>query len=141
MRITAWNRRQDGSNVSSHAPLFVEVITYIFIKRPSFVTSYSGCYSFHHEEINDNAATFIYESLHILQKVKTVKRFKPASLFELFLLLSGDIEIFPGRTPREIPKLDALLKAKGKHIFHQNVRGLLCKNGYLVDSIDSFKKV
>ena len=69
------------------------------------------CYSFHSEEINDNPATFIYESLHVLQKVKTVS-FKPASLFKLLLLLSGEIEICAGPNPREIPALDVLLKAK-----------------------------
>ena len=64
-----------------------------FIKRPSFVTSYSVCYSFDGKEVNVNAA---------LQNVKTV-RFNPASLFELLLLLSSDIEVFPGPTPSEIP--------------------------------------
>ena len=75
----------------------------------------------------------------MLQKVKTVS-FKPASLFEILLLLSGDIEICPGPTPREIPELDSSLKAKVLHIFHQNMRGLLCNKDYLVELIDSFKK-
>ena len=60
------------------------------------------CYSFHGEEINDNAATFIYESLYVLQEVKAVS-FNPVLLFELLLLLGGDIEICPVLTPREIP--------------------------------------
>ena len=94
----------------------LKLLLIFFIKRPSFVTSNSVCYSFHGKEINDNAATLIYESLYALQKVKTVS-FNPASL------LSGNTEICPGPTPREIPELDALLKAKGLHIFHQNVRG------------------
>lgn len=80
------------------------------------------CYSFHSEEINDNPATFIYESLHVLQSVKTVS-FNLASLFELLLLLSGDIEVYPGPKPRDIPELDALLK-DGLHFFHQTVRGI-----------------
>ena len=75
------------------------------------MTSSLFCYSFHSEEINDNPATFIYESLHVLQNVKTVS-FKPASLFKLLLLLSGEIEICAGPNPREIPALDVLLKAK-----------------------------
>ena len=62
-------------------------------------------------------------------------------MFELLQLISGDIEICLGPTPREIPELDTLLKAKGLHIFHQNMRGLLCNKDYLVELIDSFKKV
>ena len=104
------------------------------------MTSNSVYYSFNDEEINDNGATFIYESLYILQKVKIVS-FNPTSLFELLLLLSGDIEICSGPTSREIPELDALLKAKGLHIFQQNVRGLLCNKDYLGELFDSFKKV
>ena len=38
-------------------------------------------------------------------------------------------------------RLNALLKAKGLHISHQNVRGLLGNKDYLVELIDSFKKV
>ena len=107
-----------------------------FIKRPSFVTSNSVCYSFHSEEVNDNAATIIYESLYVLQNVKTVS-FNPASLFELLVLLSGDIEVCPGPMPREIPELNTL-KAKGLHPFHPNVRGLLSTKDFLVELIDSF---
>ena len=33
------------------------------------------------------------------------------------------------------------MKAKSLHIFHQNVRKVLSNNNYLVDLIDSFKKV
>ena len=83
----------------------------------------SICYSFYGQKVNDSAATFIYESLHVLQSVKTVS-FKLASLFELLLPLSGDIEVCPGPTRRDIPELDALLKAEGLHIFHQTVRGI-----------------
>ena len=103
------------------------------------MTSNSVCYSFNVEEVNGNAVTFIYESLFVLQNVKT--NFNPASLFELLQLISGDIEICLGPTPREIPELDTLLKAKGLHIFHQDMRGLLCNKDYLVELIDSFKKV
>ena len=53
----------------------------------------------------------------------------------------GDTEVCPGPTPREIPELDALLEAKGLYIFHQNVKGLLSNKDYLVELIDSFKKV
>ena len=112
----------------------LKLLLIFFIKRLFFVTSNSVCYSLHGEEINENAPTFIYESLYVLQKVKTIS-FKPTSLFELVLLLSGDIEICPGPTPREIPKLDALVKAKGLHIFHQNVRGLFSNQDYLVELI------
>ena len=82
----------------------------------------SICYSFYGQKVNDSAATFIYESLHVLQSVKTVS-FNLASLFELLLLQSGDIEVYPGPKPRDIPELDALLK-DGLHIFHQTVRGI-----------------
>ena len=84
-------------------------------------------------------AILIYES-YVLQNVKSVS-FNPASLFELLLLLSGDTEVCPGSTPREIPELDTLLKAKGLHIFIQTGRGLLSNEEYLVELIDSFKKV
>ena len=57
------------------------------------------------------------------------------------MLPSGDIEVCHGSTPREIPKLDAFMKAKGLHIFHQNVRKVLSNKDYLVELIDSFKKV
>ena len=33
------------------------------------------------------------------------------------------------------------MKAKDLHIFHQNVRGVLCNKDYVVELIDSFKKV
>ena len=33
------------------------------------------------------------------------------------------------------------MKAKGFHIFHQNVRKVLSNKDYLVELIDSFKKV
>ena len=62
----------------------LKLILIFFIKRPSFVTSNSLSYSFHGEEVNDNAAAFIYESLCVLQNVNTVS-FNPASLFELLL--------------------------------------------------------
>ena len=117
-----------------------KLLLIFFIKRPYFVRSNSVCYSFHGEEINDNAATFIYEPLYALQKVKAVS-FKPSSLFELLLLISGDIKICPGPSPREISELDALLKAKVLHLFRQNMWGLLCNKDYLVELIDSFKKV
>ena len=91
-----------------------KLLLLFFIKRPYFVWSNSVCYSFHGEEINDNAATFIYEPLYVLRKVKAVS-FKPVSLFELWLLISGDIKICPGPSPREISELDALLKAKVVH--------------------------
>ena len=78
--------------------------------------------------------------MYVLQNAKTVS-FNPGSLFELLLLLSGDIEVCSGPTTREIPELDALLKAKSLHIFHQNVRGLLNNKDYLVGLIDSFKEV
>ena len=72
--------------------------------------------------------------MYVLLNVKTVS-FNPASLFELLLLLSGDIEACPGPTPREIPELDKSLKAKGLHIFHENLRGLLSnKEGFRSDS-------
>ena len=101
------------------------------IKRPSFVTSNKVCYSFHGEGVNNNTATFIYESFFITE-CKTVN-FNPVSLFELLLLLTRNVEIFPGPTPREILDLDALLKGNGLHIFHQNVRELLSNKDYLVD--------
>ena len=37
----------------------LKLLLVLFIKRRSFVTSNSVCYSFHDEEINENAATFI----------------------------------------------------------------------------------
>ena len=80
----------------------LKLILIFFIKRPSFKTSNSVCYSFHSEEVNDKTATFIYESMYVLQNVKTVSS---ASLFEHLLLLSGDIEVCPEPT-REIPELD-----------------------------------
>ena len=58
---------------------------------------------------------------------------------ELLLLL--DIEVCPGTRSRKIPELDALMKMKGLHIFHQNLRGLLSKKDYWVELIDSFQKV
>ena len=41
--------------------------------------------------------------MYVLQNVKTVSS---ASLFEHLLLLSGDIEVCPEPTTREIPELD-----------------------------------
>ena len=90
----------------------LKLLLIFFIKRPSFVTNNSVCYCFHSEEVNDNAGTFIYESFCVFVNVKPVS-FNPASLFKLLLLPSGDIEVCPGPTPREIPELDALLKEKG----------------------------
>ena len=103
------------------------------------MTSNKVCHSFHGEGVNSNTATFIYESLFIIE-CKTVN-FNPVSLFELLLLLTRNVEIFPGPTPREILDLDALLKVNGLHIFHQNVREFLSNKDYLVGLINSFKKV
>ena len=72
----------------------LKLLLICFIKTPSFVTNNSVCYSFHGEEINDNAATFIYESSYVLRKLKTVS-FNPASLFEFLLLLSGNFVLEP----------------------------------------------
>ena len=61
-----------GSDASGHAPLCLEIITYIFYKWTIFCDKQLSLYSFHGEEINGNTATFIYESLYVLQNVKTV---------------------------------------------------------------------
>ena len=60
---------------------FVLKLLLIFlIKRPSSVKSSSVFYSFQGKEVNYNAATFIYESLYVLQNVKTVS-LNPSLLF------------------------------------------------------------
>ena len=61
---------------------------------------------------------------------------------QLLLLLSGDIELCPGPDgQRLIPELASLLKEKGMHIFHQNVRGLFSNKDYIVELMESFKKL
>ena len=45
----------------------LKLLLIFFIKRQFFVTSNSVCYSFQDEDINDNAATFIYELLYVVQ--------------------------------------------------------------------------
>ena len=42
----------------------LKLLLIFFIKGSSFVASNSVCYSFHGEEVNDNAATFIYGSFY-----------------------------------------------------------------------------
>ena len=69
--------------VAMRAVMFRSVLILLlifFIKRPSFVTSDSVFYSFQGKELNYNAATFIYESLYLLQNVKT-PNLNPSLLF------------------------------------------------------------
>ena len=103
-----------------------------FIKRPSFVTSNSVFYSFQGKELNYNAATFIYESLYLLQNVKTLCCFIAAKWWHWglsWIHAKGD------------SKTRYIHEGKEFAYFSPKCKKSVKNNNYLVDLIDSFKKV
>ena len=113
-------------------------LVFIFaVKKPSFATASSCCYSFHGEVSVDEVNGFICESVYVYQRNHVVK-FRPKLAIQILLLLCGDIELCPG-PERSIPELDRLLKQRGMHLFHQNVRGLLRNKDYVLDLLENFK--
>ena len=118
--------------------LLLLIIITLFVKKP-FISSDSVCYSFYNGATTDTGVMLVYESLFQLQSTKGLS-LKPKLALTLLLLLAGDIESCPG-PERSIPELEPLLKTRGMHIFHQNVRNLLKNMDYIVEFIKSFQKI
>ena len=121
----------------------VQIFLIFCVRKPSFLKANSVCYSFYSEESSDLHVTYTYESFYqVLSKKFVIPLNHSKVSCQLLLLLSGDIELCPGPDgQRLIPELASLLKEKGMHIFHQNVRGLFSNKDYIVELMESFKKL
>lgn len=114
------------------------ILSILFVKKPSFTTCSSVCYSVYGESDLEIESGYINETLFVIQREKTLK-FHSNAILHILLLLSGDIETCPG--PRELPELSKLLDQRGMHLVHQNVRGLFSNKDYVSEIIESFEGI
>ena len=119
--------------------LFILLI--FMVKKSSFMKVNSSCYSFKGEEVKDVSATFIYESLYCGIHEKKAVRYQSQLAIQMLLLLSGDVEVYPGPTDRFIPELEQISKLRGFHLLHQNVRGLLGNKDYIIDILEYIRNI
>ncbi|WP_215898175.1 hypothetical protein, partial [Acinetobacter baumannii] len=86
--------------------------------------------------------SYVTESLFLIRKVKITSKKKTLSL--LIILLAGDVEINPGPTCQDNTYCDVLsemLKSKGIHVCHQNMRGLFTNFNSIYEFITSTNRL
>ena len=64
-----------------------------------------------------NISFYVNKASFVLQREK-VASLHPNAIFSILLLLSGDVEKYPGPCQRELPELTTLLKNRGMYLLH-----------------------
>ena len=121
--------------------LVIKLVSIFCIKKPTFASSNSICYSFYREEVADLDQRYIFPSVWFQQQLWNLK-VRPKVSLQLLLLLSGDIETCPGPSQdRKVPELEKLTKVKGLKYFHLNVRGLWNNFSHITEILESYQNI
>ena len=98
----------------------------ISVKKPTFKTAISQCYSINFQQLIEVPDPLLLSSIWVYKEQNRIF-VRPNHFLKMLLILCGDVELMLKGPDCVIPKLRNILRNKGLKMLHQNIRGLFNK--------------